>query len=135
MNLKEEYQKIIAEFIEATKSGKLNWKKQNPTTVFIETISNTDKAIISLQKVVVRGGTTVVRTGVQRVVRRETQVNFVFTVKNATSNELVIQIDTGTDPTFKERLAELFNACEFNTEKKNMDFLKGIISGLGDKTD
>jgi hypothetical protein len=127
MDIKESYQQIITEFIEATKLEKVSWNKQNPTTYYLETVSNSDKAIVSIQKAVIKGG--IVRVGV-RVVRQESKTNFLFAVRNPLRKDQIVQIETSTDPSYKDVLNDLFNSIELSLEKKNIDFLKGIIKNL-----
>jgi hypothetical protein len=127
MDIKESYQQIITEFIEATKLEKVSWNKQNPTTYYLETVSNSDKAIVSIQKAVIKGG--IVRVG-GRVVRQESKTNFLFAVRNPLRKDQIVQIETSTDPSYKDVLNDRFNSIELSLEKKNIDFLKGIIKNL-----
>lgn len=128
MSMIESYKELISGFIDATQSEKIVWKKQNPTTFFVETNSGTERALVSIQKVELSNG-PIVRTADGHIKRRP-NIGFLFTVKNESMGELVIQINSLKDADYLPLLSRLYEISEFSTERKNIDFLKGIIDGI-----
>lgn len=114
MKINEEYQQLIYQLIEATELGRINWKRQNQTTIFYEKITrNGEKAIISIQTVGPRE-----------------RGQLVFNVQNSTKNEMVVSIDSMFNTEFKGLLLDLFERAMYSIEKKSLDFLKDIISEI-----
>ena|SRR5688572_13781976 len=128
MNLQEAYKQIISDFIEATKSENIVWKKQNPTTYFVEALSKDSQAIVSIQKVITK--ITSVKTSMGQIVKRNPITNYLFTVKNPTTKENIINLDTNQEGEYLQALNELFNLIEYNFEMRNIEFLKGIIENI-----
>lgn len=126
MDAKQEYIEIINEFINKTEAGKIKWKRQNSTTIYVETLSESqEKVLISLQKVQDR----VLKRDRQRAYYKQT-TSFLFTVKNASNNELIMQIDSTNQEEYEKYLDELFKIANYRIEKKNIDFLRGIMDNL-----
>jgi hypothetical protein len=114
MRVNEEYKQVIIRLIEATEEGKINWKRQNPATIFYEKITrNGEKAIMSIQNVGPRE-----------------RGQLVFNVQNATKNEIVISIDSMANSEFREMLFDLFDRAMYSIEKRSLDFLRDIISEI-----
>ena len=126
MDAKQEYINIITEFINKTSAGNLKWKKQNPTTLYLETKGNLEEtAVISIQKIQERKR--------ERVGNRINTTNveyYVFSVKKPLSKELVIQIDSSNDKSYDGILKELFQVADYRIEKRSIDFLRGIMDNL-----
>lgn len=114
MRINEEYKQIIIQLIEATDTGRINWKRQNPATLFYEKITrNGEKAIMSIQTV---------------GPRQRGQI--VFNVQNSTKNEIVVSIDSAANQEFRSMLDELFDKALYSVEKRSLDFLRDIISEI-----
>lgn len=131
MALSEEYRNLVTEFTRATNGGKLEWKKQNPATIFIEISLGDVRALVSIQKVVGRGPAKLEMdaTG-RRVVKRAVVDSFLFIMKKPVTNEIIVQVDSQADPTLQQPLGELFEAAVLSTERKNVELIKRIISNL-----
>ncbi len=115
MELAEDYRDLIIRFIEVTKNEKMIWKRQNPSTYFFETVaSNHDRAIVSIQKVRDSRGFS----------------NFIFVVFNASKEETIVSINSLPSNIHYNLFKDLFITIENAYERKNMDFLKDIISGI-----
>lgn len=126
MDAKQEYINIIKEFVSKTSKGNLKWKKQNPTTLYLETESNLEeKTIISLQKIQERKRE---RIDAKMVIKNVEY--YVFSVKKPNAKELVIQIDSSNERTYHEYLKNLFNIADYRIEKRSIDFLRGIMDKL-----
>ena len=124
MNAREEYMDILTGLINATDAGKLTWKRQNPTTLYLERrTASGELAVISLQKV--QNRTRDRQTGRIRAIE-----TYVFTVKNVSNKEFIIQIDSNEDGDFQDILGNLFNLSNYRIEKSNIDFLRGIFDDL-----
>ncbi len=126
MDAKQEYIIIITEFINKTSAGNLQWKKQNPSTLYIETVAGgNEPAVISIQKIQERR-----RERVEDRVRTTNVEYYVFSVKKPLSKELVIQIDSSSDKSYHGILSELFQVADYKIEKRSIDFLRGIMDNL-----
>lgn len=116
---------IITELINKTNNEGLKWIRQNPTTLYINTRGpEGTKAVISLQKVISR---RVGRVG-DKIIR--SAISFVFSVKNISSNELVVQIDSNVKGNYQEPFSELFGIANYSIEKRSIDYIKGVLGNL-----
>lgn len=112
MKILEEYSKVITKLIDATENGKVNWKRQNPTTIFYESMTKSgEKALISIQSV-----------GPKQL------ENYVFNVQNASKNEMIVSINTMPNRNFQGMLSKLYDRALYSIEQKSIDFLNDIIS-------
>ena len=114
MNISEEYFDMVKQLVIATSEGKVNWKRQNPTTIYFEILTeNHESALISIQKI-----------------RRPASVEYLFNVKNLTKDDVVVTIDSSNEREFQNLLAELFNSANYSIEKRSIDFLSGILKKI-----
>lgn len=126
MDAKQEYLNIIKEFIDKTVAGNLKWKKQNPTTLYLETKGGYEEAaIISIQKIQERQ-----RFRVDSRIKTSNLEYYVFSVKKPSSKELVLQIDSSSDNSYDDILSDLFQVANYKIEKRSIDFLRGIMDNL-----
>lgn len=129
MDAKKDYLDLINEFIRKTSEGILSWKKQNPTTLYLESkVSEDETAVISIQKLQT---SRKIRVGTSNMSYKNiTSSHYLFTVKRGQNKDLVIQMDSSSDKDYEPALKELFEAAKYTIEKKNIDFLKNLMDNL-----
>ncbi len=111
MEASKEYISIINGLIKATNEGKLTWKRENPSTFFCQKkTSRGETAIISIQ-----------------YIGPSMRNYFIFNVKNASINEIVLNIDTMLNREFVEILQKLYRIVESSVDKRAIDFLQDLF--------
>jgi len=106
-----------------TKTGKLKWKKSNPTTFIFKSAG----AQLSIQKIQQTRHVAVVGGGI----RRETVENYVFQAFELPSGTLKLTINT-TDKdaaAVTNPLKNLYEAITGTLDQEGLDFLKHVIEG------
>jgi hypothetical protein len=105
----------LAQLIESTSKGSLNWAEANPTTYTWQ--SNTPGRVGKL--------------AIQAVQRKNQYGSkdwyFVFTVAEPTTGVQKLAVDGGTDAEVNKKLQELFKAIASSITRKGLDFLKRIL--------
>ena len=105
----------LAQLIETTSTGSVNWAEANPTTY------TWDSTVPG------RGG----KVAIQAISRRDQsgipRRAYVFTVVDPRTNVQKLAIDGGTDVEVNQKLKDLFNAVQASITRKGLDFLKSIL--------
>lgn len=109
-----QYIENIRKLIDATNSGKIQWKKQNATTLYFETkTSKGEKSVVSLQII------------------EDTWVGdfILFQITNSTTKETILSLES-TNLELKQIIAELYNSANYSIEKKGINFFDDLVTNI-----
>jgi hypothetical protein len=110
----EQYKKNIQSLIDATNSGKIEWKQQNPTTYyFVGSTGKGDRSLISLQSLFDDYENSIIQLIITSPATKETVLTL-----NSYSEDLAAL------------LQKLYDDVAFQIEKKGIDYFDDLIKSL-----
>lgn len=119
-----EFIEYVDKLIESTRSGTIEWKAVNPSTIVWET----DGARLSLQRLERAKGTHNA-AGRPIMVKIVSYIFQAFEVRGSAVKSLVekMSVESDENDAINKKLDALYEAAKTATARKGLDFLKGIL--------
>lgn len=120
MKALEEYRSTIKELKDATKDKNISWQRINPTTFLFKTRDEKGHVLtLTIQKITSNTATSY-------------SSKYVLNLKNNSSNENILNIDSKSDSTVRNLLISLYEEVEYAVETEGLSVLKNIIGNKSD---
>jgi hypothetical protein len=114
MTTEDIYIETLKKLTEFTRIGKIKWKRQNLSTLYLEQFAvNGQMAVLSLQRITISG-----------------VYYYIFTIKNTSRNEISLNIDTTKEYNYQLFVADLYSAALLSVENDSLNFLSDLMDSF-----
>jgi uncharacterized pyridoxamine 5'-phosphate oxidase family protein len=115
MKSAQEYIASILKLIDATKLKKIEWKRQNPTTLyFYATTSDGSRNLVSIQTVSSNFSSTDL---------------IMLQITNVATKETILSIDSA-EFEIRPYLYDLYEEANYSIERKGIDYFDDLVSNI-----
>jgi uncharacterized protein with NAD-binding domain and iron-sulfur cluster len=124
--MRQEYYDNIKKIIDSTKRGKVEWIKQNPTTLYFTRNNDSRKTYVNIQKV-------------SEYIQGDYYNEYIFTITDSTGQELiklsenkfgVVIGDEYADSELFALLSDLYESAEDSIIQKEIDLFNDLVKDL-----
>ena len=110
MDITNEYFDKIGQLVQATRDGKINWKKKDHDTIFFEILNDDGQEVLTIIE--------------------KTRSRYILTVSNKTTNETIVSVDSFSQGKFQKLLTALFRAANEYGDRHILSFLDSVLKRL-----